>query len=147
MPVSVKRIVLWRGRISDRPGALASQLEDLDSPKPGSRIVMAYGEPGGNGEALLELWPPPRKSSAAAGMRQGLAPSGLPTVLVQGGDRRGFFEEIAGALAAAGINIAFLVHQSLGRRFSAVFGFENDADATRAMRVLRNAVRARGPEY
>ena len=46
------------------------------------------------------------------------------------------------ALGAAGINIAFLIAQVLGRRFSAVFGFETQADADRAAAILKSSTPA-----
>jgi hypothetical protein len=44
---------------------------------------------------------------------------------------------IAKALADAGINLDFLVAQAIGRRFSAVAGFENDADANKATTLIK----------
>ena len=40
---------------------------------------------------------------------------------------------MARALADAGINLVFLVAQVVGRRYSAVFGFESAVDADRAV--------------
>jgi len=42
-------------------------------------------------------------------------------------------------LADAGINIAFLVAQVVGRRFTATFGFGDEATAATAMRVIKAA--------
>ncbi len=102
---------------------------------------MAYREPGG-GEAVLEMWPPPEGARGAPRARGNLAPPGLPTLLVRGAHRRGALDLIARALGDEGVNLAFLVHQVLGGRFSAVMGFESGADARRAMRVVR---RVAGP--
>ena len=69
----------------------------------------------------------------------GLRPSETPTLLVHGDDRPGLGHAMARALADAGINVVFLVAQVIGRRYSAVFGFESAADADRAAGLLRKA--------
>ena len=46
---------------------------------------------------------------------------------------------MARAIADAGININFLVAQTIGRKFSAVFGFETEADAKTAAALIRKA--------
>jgi len=42
-------------------------------------------------------------------------------------------------LADAGINISFHVAQVIGRRFSAIFGFETDTAAGRAATLIKRA--------
>ena len=42
-------------------------------------------------------------------------------------------------MSDAGINIAFMVAQVVGRRFSAVFGFENEADTKKAAGLIKKA--------
>jgi predicted amino acid-binding ACT domain protein len=69
----------------------------------------------------------------------GLGPSAIPTLLVTGDNRAGLCEAMARGLADAGINIAFVVAQAVGRQFSAVFGFESEADAARATTLLKKA--------
>ena len=60
-----------------------------------------------------------------------------------GDDRPGLGHAMARALADAGINLVFLVAQVVGRRYSAVFGFEREADADRAAGLLKKARPAR----
>src|SRR5512139_2974760 len=47
------------------------------------------------------------------------------------------------ALADSGVNIAFLVAQVVGRRYSAVFGFESEADLDKAVDRIRAALTVR----
>jgi hypothetical protein len=42
-------------------------------------------------------------------------------------------------MSAAGINMTFFVAQAVGRRFSAVLGFESEADAKIATPLITNA--------
>jgi hypothetical protein len=63
----------------------------------------------------------------------------MPVLLVEGDNRGGLGAALAGAMADAGINMTFLVAQVLGRKFTAVFGFESDADAKKATGILKKS--------
>src|SRR5438093_703767 len=77
-----------------------------------------------------------RRVTAAAG-QGGLAASDIPCLLVEGDNRPGWGAQMARALADAGINIAFVMAQVIGRRFAAVLGLENDAAAAEAMKIIK----------
>jgi predicted amino acid-binding ACT domain protein len=62
---------------------------------------------------------------------------------VLGDNRPGLANRIARALAESNVNIAFLVAQVVGTRYSAVFGFESEADLDKAADRIRAAVVAR----
>ena len=59
--------------------------------------------------------------------------------MVQGDNRRGLGHELAKAIGDAGINLSFVMAQVVGRRYSAMFGFENEADAVRAAALIKKA--------
>jgi hypothetical protein len=143
MSLSVKRITLWRGKVPHRPGALAAALEPLADTRADLEIVMGYREPGETAEAVLELWPVSGRRMSEAVEGVGLHASKAPTLLVTGDNRPGLGHGVARALSEAGINVSFLVAQVVGRRFSAVFGFESDDDATRATGVIRRSAAPR----
>jgi hypothetical protein len=48
---------------------------------------------------------------------------------------------MARAIAEQGVNLSFLVAETVGRRFSAVFGFGSDADAARATQAIKAAAK------
>jgi hypothetical protein len=133
--MTVKRITLWRGDHEDRLGALAGVLGPIRAAGADLQVVMAYRESGGLRRAVFEVYPLSGKSTK----RSGLAPSTVPTLLVTGDNRRGVGHAMTEALAVAGISLNFLVAQVIGRKYSAVFGFESDADARRAAPLLRRA--------
>jgi hypothetical protein len=139
MAVSVKRVMLWRGEVEDRPGALARVLAAQVAAGARLKVVMGYRLPGAPRRAVLELFPIAGARAQASARRSGLHAAASPTLLVSGDDRPGLAHALALGLAEAGINLNFLVAQVAGKRYSAVFGFENDADATRALAVLRKA--------
>ena len=139
MAIKVKSITLWRREVENSPGALAGTLEPLARAGADLQVVMGYRQPGGEDQAILELYPVSGKKAATAAGAAGLSASTIPTLLVEGDNRPGIGHAMARAIAAAGININFLVAQTIGRKFSAVFGFETEADAKTAAALIKRA--------
>ncbi len=142
MAVAVKKVTLWRKEVSDQPGALAELLEPLSAAGANLRVVMGYGM-GDTGRAVIEVFPISGKKAATAAAAAGLAASSIACLLVEGDDRAGLGADMARAIAAAGVNISFLIAETVGRKFSAVFGFANDTDATSASKAIKSAAKAR----
>jgi len=139
MAVKVKSITLWRRDTENRPGTLASALEPLARAGANLRVVMGYRFAGDDPRAAVELYPVTGKKSTAAAREAGLSASSIPTLLVEGDDRPGLGHAISRATAGAGINLAFMVGQVIGRRFSAIVGFETPADAKKASGLIKKA--------
>jgi hypothetical protein len=139
MAVTVKKITVWRTEVDNRTGTLAQLLEALSAARGSLDVVMGYRIPGQHERAVIEVWPVSGKKMSQAAEAVGLRPSETPTLLVMGDDRPGLGHAMARALADAGINMVFLVAQVVGRRYSAVFGFESAADADRAVGLLKKA--------
>jgi hypothetical protein len=139
MPVTVKKTILWRRELDNRPGALAGVLEPLVRAGANFQIAMGYRFPGNESRAAVELAPVTGKKSTSAAQAAGLQPSSIPTLVVIGDDRPGLGYALAQGMADAGINLAFLVAQVLGRKYSAIFGFESEADADRAAAIIKRA--------
>jgi hypothetical protein len=108
------------------------------------QVVMGYRIPGQESSAVIELFPVAGKKAGAAAAGAGLAASDIPTLLVEGDNRPGLGEEFARALAEAGVNIGFLVAQVMGRRYSAVWGFESEADLAKGLALIKRTS-ARAP--
>ena len=139
MSITVKSIALWRTETADRRGLLADTLAPLAEARSDLRIVMGYHVPGEPGRAVLELFPVSGRKAAAAATAAGLAASPIPTLLVEGDDRPGLGHDLTLAVASAGVDIHFLVSQTVGRRFSAVFGFGSPDDARKAGAAMKKA--------
>jgi len=139
MAITVRKITVWRTEVDNRAGALAQLLEALTAARGSLDVVMGYRVPGQHERAVIEVWPVSGKKLSQAAESVGLRPSETPTLLVLGDDRPGLGHAMARALADAGINLVFLVAQVVGRRYSAVFGFESAADADRAVGLLKKA--------
>jgi len=143
MPVTVKKITLWRREVENKPGVLAEVLEPLTATGADLQVVMGYRYPGNESKAAIELHPIKGKKLTEAAERAGLKASSIPTLLVEGDNRAGLGHAIAQALADAGINLGFFVAQVIGRRYSAVIGFETEADAKKAATLIKKVSAAR----
>jgi len=143
MAVSIRKITLWRADVAHRPGALAELLEPLATAGADLQVLMGYRVPGQKEKAVVEVAPLGGRRLGSAAESAGLRPGGSPTLLVLGDNRPGLANRIARALADTGVNIAFLVAQVVGRRYSAVFGFDSEADLDKAADRIRAAVTAR----
>jgi len=141
MPVTVKKITLWRKELENRPGTLAEALEPVAKAGADLQIVMGYCYPGERSKAALELFPVTGKKVTAAAQSAGLAAAAIPALLVEGDNRAGLGSAIARSVADAGVNLDFLVAQVIGKKFSAVLGFENDVDADKAMPIIKKATK------
>jgi hypothetical protein len=139
MAVRVRVITLWRREVENRPGALARTLEPLAVAGTDLEVVMSYRYPGEEQMAAIELYPVSGKRAIAAARAAGLAAASIPAVLVEGDNRAGQAHTVTRAIADAGINLAFFLAQVIGRKYSAVLGFETEADAKRASTLIKRA--------
>ena len=143
MAVTVKKIVLWRRETENKAGILANALAPLAHAGTDIHVVMGYRYPGDESKAAIELYPVAGRKSVTAAKEAGFSASAIPALLIEGDNRAGLGYETAQAIADAGINVDFLVAQVVGRKYSAVFGFESDTDATKCAAIIRKATAAK----
>ena len=144
MALTVKVITLWRREIQNRPGELAGVLHPLAETRADVQVLMAYRFPGDESRGAVELYPISGKKAAGAAANAGLTPANdIPAILVQGPNRAGIGFATSRAIADAGINLAFLVAQVVGTKFSAVYGFDSVTDRDRAQKLLKKATARR----
>jgi hypothetical protein len=143
MAIRIRKLTLWRTEVPHRPGALATLLDPLAAAGADLQVVMGYRLPGDKSRAVVEVAPINSRRPALAAERAGLVPGGAPTLQVLGDNRPGLANRIARALADSHVNVVFLVAQVVGKRYSAVFGFEGEADLDKAADRIRAAVVAR----
>jgi hypothetical protein len=139
MGITVKEITLWRREIENQPGMLARVLEPLAASAADLTVLMAYRYPGDETRGAVELFPISGKKATTAAEAAGLSRADIPALLVEGSNRAGIGFDTTKAIAAAGINLAFLVAQVIGSKFSAVYGFDSEADRRKAVSLLRKA--------
>jgi hypothetical protein len=139
MPVTVKSISLWRKEVENQVGVLAQTLEPVSKAGANLRVLMGYRYPGDAIKAAIELYPIEGKKVTAAATEAGLAVSSIPTLIVEGDDKPSLGQAIAEAISGARVNMTFFVAQTIGRKFSAVLGFETEADAKTAAPLIKKA--------
>lgn len=132
MAVTVKTISFWRKEVENQVGSLAQTLEPVAKAGANLQVLMGYRYPGEETKAAIELYPIGGKKVTAAASEAGLSASSIPTLLVEGDDRPGLGLAIGQAMSAAGINMTFFVAQAIGKKFSAVLGFESEDDAKKS---------------
>ena len=140
MAVTVKKVTLWRKEVANQPGVLAGVLEPLAQAGANLRVVMGYAM-GDSGRAAIEVFPVIGRKPTAAARAAGLVASPIACLLVEGDDRPGLGAGMARATAQAGVNISFLVAETVGRKFSAIFGFQSDTDAAIAAKAIKSAAK------
>ena len=142
MAVTVKKVTLWRTQVENKPGALSRVLAPLAEAGADLQVVMGYHYQGVPDSAVIEVSPVSgRKATTAAG-KVGLEAAAIHTLLVQGDNKAGLGHVIAQNIAAAAINVTFLVAQVIGTQFSAIMGFEDEAAAKEAVTLVKKAVKA-----
>jgi len=137
MALTVKKITLWRKEVENRAGILAGALAPLAHVGANMHVVLAYRYPGQESKGAIEVFPVTGMKSATAAKEAGFSASDIPALLVEGDNRAGLGYATAQAIADAGISLDFLVAQAVGKRYSAVFGFESDADAAKCAALIR----------
>ncbi len=138
MAVTVKKAVLWRRELENRPGTLAETLKPFADGKINLQVVMGYAFPGEPQRSAVEVYPVSGKGETAA-QEAGLhAGSEVPCLLVEGEDQVGFAYQVSKAVSDAGINISFAVIQVVARRYQGIFGFESESDAERATALIKS---------
>jgi hypothetical protein len=143
MAVSVKKIVLWRTEVENKPGILATTLEPLVNAKVDLQVVMGYRYPGNEGRAAIEVCPVLGKKALGAAQGAGLSASSISTLLVEGDNKLGLGQAIAQAISGAGINLSFLLAQVIRKKYSAILGFESEEALRKAATLIKRVTAAR----
>jgi hypothetical protein len=95
MPITVKKIILWRSEVDNKPGALASTIELPAKAVADLKVIMGYRHSAAEGKAAVEVFPIAGKKLAAAAGAAGLGPATSPTLLVEGDNKPGLGYAIA----------------------------------------------------
>jgi hypothetical protein len=143
MSLSVKKAVLWKRTIENRPGALSDTLKPFAKHEVNVEILMGYTIPGSHGPGTVEIYPIAGAKAEAAAKEAGLSPAhDAHCLIVEGDDKTGLAHEIASAIGGAGINLNFAMFTVIGKKFSSVLGFASSADADKASGVIQKQTAA-----
>jgi len=147
MAVTVKKAVLWRKDLENRPGTLAATLKPLAEAGVSLQVVMGYAMPGEHEHAAVEVYPITGAKAEHAADNAGLQPTPrIACLIVIGDDVPGLGHAIADRLANNGVNISFVMVQVVGKQYHGVFGFESQEEADKATAIIKEASKAVAPK-
>ncbi len=143
MSIAVRKAVLWRRQVENQSGVLANTLEPLAEADVDLQVVMGFRDLSTPDKAIIEVLPISGRKATSAAERAGLSVVGVPILQVEGDNKPGMGHAIAKAVGEAGINLSFLIAQVVGRKYTALFGFETEADAKKASGLIKRAATTR----
>lgn len=139
MAIKVKKAVLWKRDLENRPGTLAESLKPFADAKQNLQVVMGYAYPGERNRSALEVYPVTGAKGEAAARAAGLeAMTHTNCLLIEGDDRVGLAYAMASELAGNSLNISFSIIQVVGGKFLAILGFESAEDADKATAIIKS---------
>jgi len=141
MPYEITKVDVWAGTIDDRPGGLAQKLEALSEAGANLEFVIARRSPEQPGAGVVFLAPLHGARQTRVALNAGLSKAtSLCSLRLQGPDKPGLGARVTRLLADEGINLRGLSAAAVGRQSVVYFGFDNTADANKAVRVLKKAL-------
>lgn len=139
MAKNISRVDVWAATIEDEPGGLASKIAPLSEAGANLEFVIARRAPDKPGTGVVFLTPLKGAAQLRAAKKAGFkTASGLHSVRIEGPDKPGEGAKLTAALAEAGINLRGLSTAVIGKRHVIHLAFDKSADATKAIRILKN---------
>jgi hypothetical protein len=134
MSIKIKKVVVWRTEVENRPGEMARALEPLAE----QDLDLVIGYQG----AVIDIAPVVGKKARTAAESVGFKPLPTSMILVEGKNHPGVCFTAARVLGDAGIGMDSVVAKVAGKKCQALFGFTSDADAKKAASLIKKAARA-----
>lgn len=137
MGLQIRRIQVWSGEISDRPGAAAATLAQLD--RAGAELAFIFTRPSPHKPetSVLFLAPVSGPEQMDAARAAGLGPAlDVAMLCVEGENRPAVGYDIMSRLAIANVNLRGLSIANHADRFAAYLAFDDVDTATQALQVL-----------
>ncbi len=137
MAFSIRKVQVWTGHISDRPGAAAAKLELLA--RAGADLEFIFTRPARDKPETGTIYLAPLKTPPeleAARMADLVQARDVAMLCVEGANRPGIGYAIMSRLAVAGINLHGLSVSVLGDRFAAYLLLGSPDAAAMAVQVL-----------
>jgi hypothetical protein len=137
MSLRIRRIQVWSGEISDRPGAAAAKLVHLAAAGADLEFIFTRPSPHKIDTSLLFLAPIAGPDQMEAARKTGLGPAlDVAMLCVEGENRPSVGYDVMSRLAIAGINLRGISISNLGGHFAAYLAFDDAETATLALQIL-----------
>ncbi|MGE0821203.1 MAG: hypothetical protein AB7G75_10185 [Candidatus Binatia bacterium] len=139
IPISIKKVTLWRREIDGNPEALQAALQPLADAGIRLQILMRYRHFRNEHLAVVEVGAHDAEDQdRAASVMQaaGLTVSTVPAVLIEGDEIIGVEYAITKMIAEQNLNLLFCVSHAMNGQWGALMGFTSDDDAEKAVTSL-----------
>ncbi len=138
MKLKVEKIDTWAAPLEDKPGALAAKLDSLARARVNLEFVIARRAPDRPGTGVVFVSPIKGTAGIRVAREKGFQKTQqLRAVRVEGPDKPGQGAAVLQALANGRLNLRGLSASALGRKFVAFIALDTEADAARAVKLLR----------
>lgn len=138
MALNVKRAEVWAATIEDRAGGAADKLEPLARAGADFEFVFTRRTPENPGKGLVIAYPVKGAKVVRAAQGAGFAKtSDMFSVRIEGSDKPGVTAAVTRALAQAGLSFRGMSATGFGKKFVSFIALDSDADAARAVAVLK----------
>lgn len=138
MPYAVNKVDVWAATIEDRPGGLAGKLEALYAGGVNLDFVIARRQHDKSGTGVVFVAPVVGAGQARAARNAGFKKAeDLYSLRLEGPDKAGLGNRIAGLLAGAGINLRGFSGAALGTKAVFYFAFDSAEDTRKASAALK----------
>jgi hypothetical protein len=142
MAYTIKKVSVWAGEITDRPGGLGEKLSALSNAGANLEFLVSRRAPDKPGTGVVFVTPVTGAKQKKAAQEAGLSTTdSLHSVRVEGPDRAGLGMRMTSALADASINLRGVSAAALGRRTVTYLAFDSGDDADAAIRALKKALK------
>jgi hypothetical protein len=138
MKIDVSRIDVWAASIDDRPGGLAEKLKVLAQADVDLEFIIARRTSSTPGAGVVFVAPVKGPRQTRESRKVGFEKTkSLHAVRIATGNKPGFSAELTEKIAEAGINLRGFSGATIGNRAVIYLGFDTDADAGKAIRLLK----------
>ncbi len=138
MAYDVQKMDVWVVEIDDRTGALDEKLAALAAANIDLAFLVARRQPQSPGRGIVFLsgikGAKAQKTATGAGLSKA---SDIFAVRVEGRNQPGACRRITAKLSEGGINLRGVSANAIGNKFAAVFAFDTEDDAKKAVRLIK----------
>ena len=138
MKLDISRVDVWAASIEDRPGRLAEKLDALAQAGADLEFIVARRAPERIGTGVVFVTPIKGAKQTRAARKAGFEKTvSLHGLRVAAADKPGLGAKLTKQLGEAGINLRGLSAAAVGKRAIFHLAFDCNADASKAMRLLK----------
>jgi hypothetical protein len=138
MRMDVDRVDVWAASMEDRPGGLADKLDALAQADIDLEFVNARRAPDKPGQGVVFVMPIKGARQIRTARKAGFEKTkSLHGIRIATGNKPGFSSELAKNIADADINLRAFSGASIGNRAIFYLAFDTEADANKALRLIK----------